>query len=71
MAIFIEKPTLIKAVGNKPKEIKEYLGLINSFTSEVSIAKMKSPENSTESGQQAKFNEYTVVLTGTLQVTTN
>jgi len=41
--IKIDKPTVIKAAGNKPKEIKEYIGIVNSNTDEISIARMKSP----------------------------
>ncbi len=39
----IEKPTIISAAGNKPKSIEEFVGRANSATSEVSIARMRSP----------------------------
>ncbi len=39
----IEKPTIISATGNKPKSIEEFVGRANSATSEVSIARMRSP----------------------------
>jgi mannose-6-phosphate isomerase-like protein (cupin superfamily) len=70
MAIIIEKPTEIKAHGNKPKIIQEFIGLMNSNTKDTSIAKMKSPEGWIESGQTPEFDEYTVVLNGTLCVRT-
>jgi mannose-6-phosphate isomerase-like protein (cupin superfamily) len=70
MAHFIESPSLIKAAGNKEKIIKEFFGRVNSKTSEVSIALMKSPEGWVEPGQRPKFNEYTVVLKGKLRITT-
>lgn len=70
MAIKIVKPTIIQAAGNKPKEIREYIGRVNSETSEVSIAHMISPEGWQEPRQTPEFNEYTVVLKGTLRVET-
>jgi len=71
MAMLIEKPSVIKAVGNKPKIIEEYIGRINSSTKEVSIAHMKSPMGWSEPGQTPDFNEYTIVLKGTLHVKTH
>ena len=70
MAQHIKSPSIIKAAGNKEKIIKEYFGHINSKTSEVSIAHMKSPEGWVEPGQCPKFNEYTVVLKGSIKITT-
>lgn len=68
MAILIEKPTIIAAAGNKPKIIEEYIGRVNSKTSDVSIARMKSPAGWVEPGQTPEFDEYTVVLIGMLRV---
>jgi mannose-6-phosphate isomerase-like protein (cupin superfamily) len=70
MPIKIDKPTIIKATGNKQKEIKEYIGRVNSKTDEVSIAHMKSPSGWIEPGQAPEFNEYTIVLQGMLRVKT-
>ncbi len=70
MAILIKTPSIIQAVGNKPKIIEEFIGRVNSQTSELSIARMKSPAGWVEPGQTPEFNEYTVVLNGTLRVTT-
>ena len=70
MPILINKPTIIEAAGNKPKIIEEFFGRVNSKTSEVSIAKMTSPQGWVEPGQQPEFDEYTIVLKGTLQVKT-
>ena len=70
MAKFIEKASVIEAAGNKPKIIEEFFGRVNSDTSEVSIAKMKSPGGWVEPGQTPEFNEYTVVLKGELTVKT-
>ncbi len=66
----IEKPTEIKAHGNKPKVIQEFIGLMNSNTKDTSIAIMNSPEGWIEPGQTPEFDEYTVVLNGTLCVET-
>jgi acyl-CoA synthetase (AMP-forming)/AMP-acid ligase II len=70
MSQFIKSPSIIKAAGNKEKIIKEFFGHVNSKTTEVSIAQMKSPEGWAEPGQSPKFNEYTVVLKGKLRITT-
>jgi mannose-6-phosphate isomerase-like protein (cupin superfamily) len=70
MAQLIKAPAIIKAAGNKEKIIKEYFGLVNSRTSDVSIAHMISPEGWIEPGQCPEFNEYTVVLKGKLKITT-
>ena len=70
MTSMIEKPSEIKAAGNRPKLIQEFIGLVNSDTSEVSIARMRSPEGWIEPGQRPEFDEYTVVLEGTLRVIT-
>lgn len=68
MPRLIESPTIIEAAGNKPKEIAEYIGRVNSQTQALSIAKMKSPQGWVEPGQQPEFSEYTVVLQGELHV---
>lgn len=70
MTKFIDKPQIIEAAGNKPKIIEEYFGRVKSRTSEVSIARMKSPEGWVEPGQCPEFDEYTVVLKGILCVKT-
>lgn len=70
MAVHIKNHTVIKAAGTKEKIIKEFIGKINSNTSEVSIAVMKSPEGWEEPGQRPDFNEYTLVLKGKLKITT-
>lgn len=70
MATLIDKPMKIEAAGNKPKLIEEFFGRVRSITDEVSIAKMKSPSGWVEPGQCPEFNEYTIVLKGTLCVKT-
>lgn len=66
----IDKPVIIHAAGSKPKVIEEYVGRVNSRTSDVSIARMKSPAGWEEPGQKPEFTEYTVVLKGLLRVKT-
>lgn len=69
MPVHIKQPTVIKAHGNIPKVIKEYVGRANSRSEEVSIAHMQSPAGWEEPGQTPEFDEYTVVLQGMLRVT--
>jgi hypothetical protein len=70
MVQLISNPAIIKAAGNKEKIIKEFFGRVNSSTKEVSIAMMKSPQGWEEPGQCPEFNEYTVVLNGSLRIKT-
>lgn len=69
MPKLITKPSIVKAAGNKPKIIEEFVGRVNSKTESVSIARMKSPGGWVEPGQTPEFDEYTVVLRGCLRVT--
>jgi mannose-6-phosphate isomerase-like protein (cupin superfamily) len=68
MPTLINAPTRVEAAGTKPKLIDEYFGMVNSAHHEVSIAHMRSPEGWLEPGQKPEFDEYTVVLRGTLRV---
>jgi mannose-6-phosphate isomerase-like protein (cupin superfamily) len=68
MPRFIAKPTQIEAAGVPPKIIREYVGRVNSGTSAVSVAHMKSPSGWTEPKQTPDFDEYTLVLAGMLRV---
>ncbi len=69
MPAFIPSPTVVKAAGSKPKLIQEFIGQVNTGTNEVSIARMKSPGGWVEPGQRPDFDEYTLVLSGMLRVT--
>ena len=66
----VKAPRLIKAMGNKPKYIEEFIGNISSENKEVSIARLKSPGGWFEPGQRPEFDEYTLVLEGMLRVKT-
>jgi len=70
MATLIKAPSVIQAVGNKPKIIEEYIGRVNSKTASTSVARMQSPAGWTEPGQRPEFDEFTVVLKGMLRVKT-
>jgi len=69
MPKLIPAPTRITAAGEPPKLIDEYIGRVNSGESRLSIAHMRSPCGWSEPGQKPEFDEFTVVLKGTLRVT--
>ena len=71
MPEFIKSFSKIQASGNRPKIIKEYVGSVNTDTMNVSIAYMESPSGWKEMGQTPEFDEYTLVLKGTLFVETH
>lgn len=68
MPTLITKPTRIQSAGNKPKVIDEYIGRVNSKTTSTSVAQMRSPAGWIEPGQTPTFDEFTIVLNGTLRV---
>jgi mannose-6-phosphate isomerase-like protein (cupin superfamily) len=68
MPKLIESPTRIQAAGNKPKQIEEFIGRVNSKHSHTSVARMKSPAGWVEPGQRPDFQEISIVLSGMLRV---
>jgi mannose-6-phosphate isomerase-like protein (cupin superfamily) len=70
MPTLIPRPRVIEAAGNQPKLIEEFVGRVNSATTDVSVARMRSPAGWQEPGQTPQFDEYTVVLRGMLRVET-
>jgi hypothetical protein len=74
MAELIPGPAVVPAVGTRPKRIEEYVGRVNTpdesrrSGASVSIARMQSPSGWVEPGQVPEFDEYTVVLRGSLRV---
>jgi len=60
----------VEAAGNKPKRIEEFIGAVNSGTTDLSVARMRSPSGWVEPGQTPEFDEYTVVLNGMLRAKT-
>ena len=70
MPTLIASPSVVEAAGNKPKIIEEFIGRVSSKTEALSVARMQSPSGWVEPGQAPEFDEYTVVLRGSLRVTT-
>src|SRR3954466_10243249 len=69
MPELIAQPSRVEAAGTKPKLIDEHVGRVNNGEERLSIARMKSPSGWVEPGQTPEFDEYTVVLKGSLRVT--
>ena len=68
MPQLIEMPSRVEAAGTKPKLIDEFVGRVNTGEERVSVARMRSPDGWVEPGQRPVFDEWTVVLDGTLHV---
>jgi mannose-6-phosphate isomerase-like protein (cupin superfamily) len=68
MPELIQTPSRVEAAGTKPKLIDEYVGRVNTGEERVSIAQTSSPEGWVEPGQRPEFDEWTLVLDGTLHV---
>ena len=68
MPTLIEQPTVVPAAGTRPKRIEEFVGRVNTGTGAVSITRMTSPPGWVEPGQAPEFDEYTLVLEGTLHL---
>ena len=68
MPTLVAEPTRIRAAGTKPKLIDEFIGRVNTKTSGVSVAHMRSPQGWEEPGQTPEFDEFTLVLKGILRV---
>jgi mannose-6-phosphate isomerase-like protein (cupin superfamily) len=66
----IETATMIAAAGNPPKRIAEYVGRLNTGDRGLSIARMESPGGWQEPGQTPEFDEYTLVLRGSVRIET-
>jgi len=68
MPTLVAQATRIQAAGTKPKLIDEYIGRVNTKTSSLSVAHMRSPQGWEEPGQAPEFEEFTLVLKGTVRV---
>lgn len=70
----VPAPTVVPSVGSRPKRIEEFVGRVNTpaeldrTPAAPSIARMRSPGGWVEPGQTPEFDEYTLVLAGTLRV---
>jgi mannose-6-phosphate isomerase-like protein (cupin superfamily) len=68
MPELIQTPSRVEAAGTKPKLIDEFVGQVNTGEERVSIARMRSPDGWVEPGQRPEFDEWTLVLDGSLHV---
>ena len=68
MPELIENPSRVEAAGTKPKLIDEFVGRVNTGEERLSVARMNSPQGWVEPGQRPDFDEWTLVLDGTLTV---
>lgn len=68
MPELIQKPSRVTAAGEPPKLIDEYVGRVNTGQAGLSVAHMRSPSGWAEPGQRPEFDEFTIVLRGTLEV---
>jgi mannose-6-phosphate isomerase-like protein (cupin superfamily) len=66
MPRLITSPTSIPVPGGKV--IEEYVGAVNTQTDGVSIAHMRAPADWQEPFQTPEFDEYTLVLAGSLRI---
>jgi len=64
----IPAPTVVPAAGTPAKRIEEFVGRLNTATAAVSIARMVAPPGWVEPGQTPQFDEYTLVIEGSLTV---
>ncbi|HSL57113.1 MAG TPA: hypothetical protein VK866_04655 [Acidimicrobiales bacterium] len=68
MPRLIPTPVTVTAVGEPPKSIAEYVGRASTGDESVSVAWMRSPAGWREPAQTPEFDEYTVVISGSLLV---
>lgn len=66
MPKLIEAPARIPVPGDKL--IDEYAGRVNTGDMHVSVAHMRSPAGWSEPGQRPEFDEFTLVLKGSVRV---
>src|SRR5579862_1127203 len=64
----IESPSVVESAGNLPKRIEEFAGRVNTGDERISIARMTSPPGWQEPAQTPEFDEWTLVLDGTVVV---
>jgi quercetin dioxygenase-like cupin family protein len=68
MPSLISEPKRVAAAGTPPKIIEEFVGRVASGTESASVARMRSPAGWSEPGQRPDFDEFTLVLKGSLRV---
>lgn len=68
MPVFVPGPSYVQASGNRTNVLEEFVGRISTGTTDVSIARMRSPAGWIDTAQTPEFDEYKVVLRGVLRV---
>ena len=68
MPELIASPTAIDSVGNKTKFCDEFVGLVNTGERKVSVTVVHSPMGWEGAAQWADYDEYRIVIKGTLRV---
>jgi quercetin dioxygenase-like cupin family protein len=71
MPTHIREPTVVPAVGEPPKLIREFVGLATTGTGTLSVARMTSPPGWSEPAQVPEFVEVTLVLDGAVVVSSD
>lgn len=66
MPELIEQPTLIPVPSGK--SIAEFIGRVNSNDEKISVAVMHAPAGWSEPAQTPEFDEFTIVLSGSIEV---
>ena len=69
MPQLISEPTMIPVPGGK--SIAEYIGRVKTGDNEVSVAVMHAPAGWSEPAQVPEFDEFTIVITGSIDVEHN
>jgi quercetin dioxygenase-like cupin family protein len=64
----IRGPAVVESAGNLPKRIEEFVGRVSTGDTAISVARMTSPAGWEEPAQTPEFDEYTIVLAGTVVV---
>jgi hypothetical protein len=68
VARLIDQASVVAAAGAPPKVIREPIGRVNTGTDAVSVTHMSSPAGRAEPWQTPEFDEWTLVISGTLLV---
>ncbi len=68
MPKMIGSPTAIQAIGNRPKVVEEYVGIVNTGDAKISISHTHSPSGWEDTAQCPDFHQFIVVLKGMLCV---
>lgn len=68
MPTLITTPKIIQAAGIVPERIEEYVGLVNTRTTEISVARIIAPKGWQEPGQRPAFKEISIIISGCLKV---